>query len=208
MLELMKPGETVAKSLRRLGGNKTMSASERWRRKKTGQDDGQQGNQQQVTDLTELANRLLTETGNMDIYQESYEHISKLIEDSERKNVKKESRSAINYDDALDMYAEDFDEKEKARLEKKKEGVSSAGTGEENGNRVDDTSRSAHKESEEVMWEFKWDEKSADVHGPHTTTQMQEWVEQGYFKNPVYVRKYGTDGNFYNSSRIDFELYL
>ncbi|XP_069681375.1 uncharacterized protein [Periplaneta americana] len=60
------------------GGNKTMSASERWRRKKAGQDDGQQGNQQQVTDLTELANRLLTETGNMDIYQESYEHISKL----------------------------------------------------------------------------------------------------------------------------------
>ncbi|XP_069704441.1 CD2 antigen cytoplasmic tail-binding protein 2 homolog isoform X3 [Periplaneta americana] len=125
-----------------------MSASERWWRKKAGQDDGQQGNQQQLTDLTELANRLLTETGNMDIYQESYEHISKLIEDSERKNVKKESRSAINYDDALDMYAEDFDEKEKARLEKKKEGVSSAGTGEENGNRVDDTSRSAHKESE------------------------------------------------------------
>ncbi|XP_069686961.1 CD2 antigen cytoplasmic tail-binding protein 2 homolog isoform X1 [Periplaneta americana] len=131
------------------GGNKTMSASERWWQKKAGQDDGQQGNQQQLTDLTELANRLLTETGNMDIYQESYEHISKLIEDSERKNVKKESRSAINYDDALDMYAEDFDEKEKARLEKKKEGVSSAGTGEENGNRVDDTSRSAHKESED-----------------------------------------------------------
>ncbi|XP_069673695.1 CD2 antigen cytoplasmic tail-binding protein 2 homolog isoform X2 [Periplaneta americana] len=125
-----------------------MSASERGWRKKAGQDDGQQGNQQQLTDLTELANRLLTETGNMDIYQESYEHISKLIEDSERKNFKKESRSAINYDDALDMYAEDFDEKEKARLEKKKEGVSSAGTGEENGNRVDDTSRSAHKESE------------------------------------------------------------
>ncbi|XP_069704696.1 uncharacterized protein [Periplaneta americana] len=79
-------------------------------------------------------------------YYLHFRHI--LIEDSERKIVKKESRSAINYDDALDMYAEDFDEKEKVRLEKKKEGVSSAGTGEENGNRVDDTSRSAHKESE------------------------------------------------------------
>lgn len=62
-----------------------MSASERWRRKKAGQDDGQQGNQQQVTDLTELANRLLTETGNMDIYQESYEHISKLFARQSRK---------------------------------------------------------------------------------------------------------------------------
>ncbi|XP_069704454.1 uncharacterized protein [Periplaneta americana] len=56
----------------------------------------------------------------MDIYQGSYEHISKLIEDSERKNVKKESRSAINYDDALDMYAEGFDEKEKQDLKRKR----------------------------------------------------------------------------------------
>jgi CD2 antigen cytoplasmic tail-binding protein 2 len=60
----------------------------------------------------------------------------------------------------------------------------------------------------EVMWEFKWGEKSADIHGPHTTTQMQAWVDQGYFKNPVLVRKSGTDGQFYNSSRVDFELYL
>jgi hypothetical protein len=60
----------------------------------------------------------------------------------------------------------------------------------------------------EVMWEFKWDEKSADIHGPHTTSQMQSWVDQGYFKNPVLVRKSGTDGQFYNSSRVDFELYL
>ena len=60
----------------------------------------------------------------------------------------------------------------------------------------------------EVMWEFKWDEKSTDIHGPHTTSQMQAWVDQGYFKNPVLVRKCGTDGQFYNSSRVDFELYL
>lgn len=56
-----------------------MSASERWRRKKAGQDDSKQGNQNQVTELTELANRLLTKTGNMDIYQESYEHIAMLV---------------------------------------------------------------------------------------------------------------------------------
>jgi CD2 antigen cytoplasmic tail-binding protein 2 len=58
------------------------------------------------------------------------------------------------------------------------------------------------------MWEFKWDEKSTDIHGPHTTSQMQAWVDQGYFKNPVLVRKCGTDGQFYNSFRVDFELYL
>jgi hypothetical protein len=61
------------------GGNKRISASERWRRKKAGQEDSKQDNQQQVTELTELANRLLTKTGNMDIYQENYEHIANLV---------------------------------------------------------------------------------------------------------------------------------
>lgn len=61
------------------GGNKRVSAAERWRRKKAGQDNSKEGNQQQVTELTELANRLLTKTGNMDIYQESYEHIASLV---------------------------------------------------------------------------------------------------------------------------------
>jgi hypothetical protein len=56
-----------------------MSASERWRRKKGGESDSKEGNVQQVTELTELANRLLTRTGNMNIYQESYEHIAKLV---------------------------------------------------------------------------------------------------------------------------------
>lgn len=56
-----------------------MSASERWRRKKDGEGDCTEGNRQQVTELTELANRLLTKTGNMDIYQEGYEHIAKLV---------------------------------------------------------------------------------------------------------------------------------
>jgi hypothetical protein len=56
-----------------------MSASERWRRKKDGEGDSKEGNRQQVTELTELANRLLTRTGNMNIYQESYEHIAKLV---------------------------------------------------------------------------------------------------------------------------------
>jgi CD2 antigen cytoplasmic tail-binding protein 2 len=221
MLELMRPGESVAKSLRRLGGNKTVSASERWRRKKDGESDSKEGSRQQVTELTELANRVLTRTGNMNIYQESYEHIAKLIERAERQNVSSQSRPAVNYEDALDMYADDFDEKEKARIEKQAEarqekggeatsrtsGKPEIGTATKNGN-VEISSSSGQDESAEVMWEFKWNEKSTDIHGPHTTSQMQAWVDQGYFKNPVLVRKCGTDGQFYNSSRVDFELYM
>jgi hypothetical protein len=47
--------------------------------------------------------------------------ISLQIEGAERKNVSSQSRPAVNYDDALDMYADDFDEKEKARMEKQVE---------------------------------------------------------------------------------------
>lgn len=222
MLELMKPGESVAKSLRRLGGNKNMSASERWRRKKDGEGDhSKEENRQQVTELTELANRLLTRTGNMNIYQEGYEHITMLIEDAERQNVKSQCRPATDYEDALDMYADDFDEKEKARMEKqadrKKEneedttrmasGKPEIGKATGNGN-VEVSSSSGQEESAEVLWEFKWDAKSMDIRGPHTTSQMQAWVDEGYFKKSVLVRKFGTNGQFYNSSRVDFELYL
>jgi uncharacterized glyoxalase superfamily protein PhnB len=44
--------------------------------------------------------------------------ISLQIEDAERQNVKSQCRPATDYEDALDMYADDFDEKEKARMEK------------------------------------------------------------------------------------------
>jgi hypothetical protein len=40
---------------------------------------------------------------------------------AERQNVSSQSRRAVNYEDALDMYADDFDEKEKARIEKQAE---------------------------------------------------------------------------------------
>lgn len=58
------------------GGSGSLSASERLRRKKAGLDLGNPGDKQAVTDLTEIANRILSRTGNMDIYQETYEYIS------------------------------------------------------------------------------------------------------------------------------------
>lgn len=187
ILPFLKPGEIIAKAIRRLGGNKTISASERWKRKKAGLDSGVTEDQQKVTKLTELANTLLTETGNMDIYQESYEYISEMIRKSEKPQPK-------NMDNALDMYADDFDEKEKARIQ---------------GEKKDCTSEVNEPESQnEVKWEFKWKEDSEDVQGPHTTQQMQAWVEEGYFKSNVWVRKCGQDGPFYNSKRVDFELYM
>lgn len=79
VLEHMEPGETVAKTLRRLGGNKSLSASERLRRKKAGLSIESSGDASKVTELTELANRILTKTGNMNVYQESYQHIKNMV---------------------------------------------------------------------------------------------------------------------------------
>ena len=59
-----------------------------------------------------------------------------------------------------------------------------------------------------MKWEYKWENKDdAEIHGPFTSAQMAGWVEDDYFPNGVYVRKTGTDGNFYSSRRMDFDLY-
>ncbi|OCT64549.1 hypothetical protein XELAEV_18045648mg [Xenopus laevis] len=64
--------------------------------------------------------------------------------------------------------------------------------------------------SDEVMWEYKWENKDGvELYGPFSSTQMQEWVDQGYFAGGVYCRRVsGSEGQFYNSQRIDFELYV
>lgn len=63
-----------------LGGNKSLSASERLKLKKAGKLPTENiGHPEKVTELTELANKILTEIGNMDIYQETYEFISEKV---------------------------------------------------------------------------------------------------------------------------------
>lgn len=33
--------------------------------------------------------------------------------------------------------------------------------------------------SNEVLWEYKWDKDSSDIHGPFSSTQMSDWVDSG-----------------------------
>ncbi|XP_023232302.1 CD2 antigen cytoplasmic tail-binding protein 2-like [Centruroides sculpturatus] len=62
---------------------------------------------------------------------------------------------------------------------------------------------------DEVMWEFKWEnEENAAIYGPHPSSEMLRWVEEGYFEKGVWVRKVGQNSDFYNSRRIDFDLYV
>ncbi|EFA01650.1 CD2 antigen cytoplasmic tail-binding protein 2 homolog [Tribolium castaneum] len=172
MLNYMKPKETVNKCLRRLGGDLKLSSVERLKRKKA----GTLNSNQDVADMTEIANSILTKTGNMNVYQETFEEITKKIDDRTKPK---------NSEPVLDMYADDFGDKEKEKME----------------------TASVSGKPEQLMWEFKWDQDKDQVEGPYDTSQMLKWSKEGYFKTGVWVRKCGEQSNFYTSNRIDFELY-
>lgn len=192
ILEYLQPGETVSKALCRLGkGKKRLTTAERWKRKQA-KIPVEDENSVSITKLTELANELLTRTGNMDIYQESYEHIKKKVEEGE-KHAHPSKQEA-----ELDMYADDFDVKEKAKLD-----------GSENNSKEENNSAKDDDKEEEITWELKWSQdENAEIHGPHTTEQMHMWAKEGYFKSGAWVRRTGQNNQFYNAARMDFELYL
>lgn len=165
-----------------LGTSSKISSAERWKRKKAGIIDE---NSKFVTRITELANQILTKEGNMDIYQETYEVISDIVS---KNKAKKE-------DAQLDMYADDFDEKEKMSIDDRNQGQSQ--------------SKSETKtEPTELKWEFKWNQDNDEISAPHSTEQMHKWSTDGYFKTGVWVRKHGEESQFYSSNRIDFEIYM
>lgn len=193
MLTFMKPKETVAKALRRHAGNKSISSAERWKRKKAGVDVSkeEEESKQNVSKLTELANKILQNTGNMDIYQESYEYIS------EKVNAATWKPPVVKVPE-LDMYAEDFVDKEKVRLDTKEDEPGTSGV----------EAAKPPEESNELKWEFKWEKESDEISGPHSSEEMLKWTEDGRFKKEVWVRKCGQLGDFYTSKRIDFDLYI
>lgn len=191
ILQFMKPKETIAKALRRLAGNQKISSAERWKRKKAGIDLTKEENEskQNVAKLTELANKILQNKGNMDIYQESYEYISEKVNSASKKQ-------SVAKAPELDMYADDFDSKEKERLDTKEEQPTNLEVAK------------PPQDSGEVLWEFKWEKNSEDISGPHSSEEMLKWTEDGRFKKEVWVRKCGQSGEFYTSKRIDFDLYI
>lgn len=182
MLGFLKEGETVAKALKRLGGNKNkkISSAQKWKLKKTGSLGSENGNQD-MTDflkLTELANKII-ETGNMDVYQETFEMI----------NLKVERSKAPASGPALDMFAEGQDAK--------------------NDTSKENPDQQGQDCVEKVSWEIRWEDKEdAEVHGPFPNEKMLQWQDSGYFDKVAYVRRMSDKaGTWYSTKRIDFELY-
>jgi len=200
ILGLIKPGETVLKALRRLGGKesgrgKSSSASARWQPKAKKQkvsDDKSEGSisdedKQSLLKLTELADYLL-QRGYFSVYQDTYERIAYKIKTMEEK------QQEADEDDALEAAF-------------KQGGGESEDTSKET--ESSDNSKTEPAKDDEVYWQYKWENtKSATVYGPYSSTCMLDWNNQDCFSDGVWVRKVGEDdGPFYNSKRIDFELY-
>ncbi|XP_063417016.1 CD2 antigen cytoplasmic tail-binding protein 2-like [Mytilus trossulus] len=213
LLNLLKPGETILKALRRLGAKgEKLSASQRLKLKKQKvelKDVQSEEDKINFEKLTELANRLIS-NGNMDAYELTCEKLNFLVTKATKSS--EDSRTVIpegiDDDDALDMFADSIDSKKgeksvKFSEETKSDVVGKSETKEDKGGGGD-----SKEDSNEVKWEYKWEnEDKEEIHGPYTSQQMCDWAEEDYFPDGVFVRKVGADGQFYNSKRIDFELY-
>ena len=110
ILSFLKPGETITKGLRRLGGKKTTPGSRRrWDQKKGGDktDEDKGGNSEEnkesMLKLTELVDELVA-GGNYEAYQYTYERISHQLKQEEDKKKKTD-------EDAFDMFAAEVDDK-------------------------------------------------------------------------------------------------
>lgn len=201
ILEIIKPGETVLKALRRLGGTeggrgKCSSASARWQGKAKKQKVSEENvesstvevDKERLLKLTELADFLL-QRGNFGVYQDPFEKLAYKVKTMEEKQKETEQ------DDAL-------------------EAAFNLGVGEgedtkKEPNTTNGSPQAEETKDDEVYWQYKWENtKNATLYGPYSSTYMLNWNEQGCFGDGVWVRKVGEDdGPFYNSKRIDFELY-
>lgn len=187
----MKPKESINSALQRLNNSRAkLTTAQRWKLKKQGIEDK---SAETITKLTGIVNEILTKTGNMNVYELTYEQIKHKISEMES-----EKDAGPSKDANLDMYADDFDEKEKSKITDKTVTF-----------KVPASVTETDEDKEvKLMWEYKLTQDENDkVLGPFTTEQMQIKVDNGDFKESVFVRKVGED-RFYSSARIDFDLYL
>lgn len=191
VIEFMKPSESVNGALQRLNKSRTkLTTAQKWKMKKQGMIDD---SAESITKLTGVVNEILTQTGNMNVYELTYEQIYLKIKEMEDR----EAASGSGKVTELDMYADDFYEKEKTVITDKTVTF-----------KKPSSEKKAEDDQVELMWEYKFtQDENAEIFGPFKTIEMMKKVDNGEFKDNVFCRKIGDD-RFYSSSRIDFDLYL
>ncbi|XP_055754245.1 CD2 antigen cytoplasmic tail-binding protein 2-like [Salvelinus fontinalis] len=187
VLELLLPGETVAAGLRRLGGLGGRKKGKQ--REENGKAEVTNRDTEKLDRLTALADRLVG-SGVFEIYQQTYEKLAYTLKGKSQQQSVERSLNGEEEEDDLDMFADKIDEKHSVKAPDKED-------------QDDETV------SDEVMWEYKWDtEENSELYGPFSSQQMQGWVDEGYFKDGVYCRRIEQgSAQFYNSKRLDFDLY-
>ncbi|XP_077996315.1 CD2 antigen cytoplasmic tail-binding protein 2-like [Glandiceps talaboti] len=198
ILTYLNPGESIAKGIHRLGGGKSGgSSSRKWQAKKQKTEDTeeQKAKKEEMLKLTGLVDQLV-QRGQYDAYTYTYERIQHTVKSKKSTKPTKDNDGDHDSDDALDMFADEIDDK---KISTKAEA---------NGKDSKQDANSSSLVDDITYWEYKWEEKDdSELYGPYSSEQMQEWVEQGYFENPSWVRRIGTQ-QFYNCKRIDFDLYM
>ncbi|CAF1094233.1 unnamed protein product [Rotaria sp. Silwood1] len=195
MLTIMEPGETVVRTIKRLGtilsNNKP---KQQWKQRKPlpGEipiaknieqtSEELKKNKLLLEEMSGLANQFVS-NGELDIYQETYERLKAKLD-----RLQSSSNSTTTTNSTFDMYA-DSD-------------ISSSVN--------KPTSSTDTDRSSKVLWEYKTDVDSIEnLQGPFTTEQMIRLtnMEGKLDKNKVLCRRIGTE-QFYSIKRIDFDLYL
>lgn len=190
VVNLLQPGETVSAALRRLGG---LGGRKRKGRARDGgeeeKDEASIRDTEKLDRLTALADRLVV-LGEYEIYQRTYEKLAYRLKGKQQRGAAGKEEE----EDELDMFADQFDERHGQKTEEKTD---------------KDEEEDSGLVTDEVMWEYKWENKeNSELYGPFSSQQMQDWVDQGYFKDGVYCRRVNQGGaQFYNSKRLDFDLY-
>ncbi|KPM09293.1 CD2 antigen cytoplasmic tail-binding protein 2-like protein [Sarcoptes scabiei] len=189
---LIQPTETIRKAIQRYGKQCKSTSNDRRKGLKRKQNDdneknlGEQSNdsREKMMQLISIADKIL-QTGDMDIYEKTFEQFQFYLKNA-NSSVKSEN----------DMFSDEFEIKASTALPSTSETSSS--------------SMPPLEIESKTTWEYKWEDKDdAQIYGPFSTEDMLAWVQQGYFKDGVFVRrKNSPDSRFYNSKRIDFDLYI
>lgn len=205
-------GENVFKALRRLGGSKKpVSTADRWKKKKANIQEPplteeEKQKKESLLKLTEYADSLLT-NGEFQIYEKTYEQLNFEVKEKESQ-----------FEDAPmeeDSIGADEGDDEDDELEAAFKGATADDIKEQQAETKAPVSSAAEEKtvvntSDEVHWFYKVKENDAEseLQGPYSSSQMLKWQEEGKFDAGVFCRKVGNEGGqFYNSKRVDFDLY-
>lgn len=231
MIEIMKPGENVLKCLRRLGGNKKpVSSADRWKKKKQNVqepvDEKVEQDKANLLKLTGLADDLL-QGGDFQIYEKTFEQMKYEIDnklsqfldadkDDELETVFKKPRLDSSNDEKTSNEKKPLEDSDDDELEtafartdnkEKVNGKNIIGPFKPNNEKTKDEVTDVTL-TDEVCWYYKLeDNDKSELQGPFTSTVMLQMQEDGMFGGGVFCRKVGSEGSFYNSKRVDFDLY-